>query len=155
MASDRQKYNFLAAFVKQLDQAQDENDDLAEQFLKVVGLNALADKYASLQYDLDEFKAYMDRTYDDLNKWLARVESTLEELDERWSEGSREEPDEDDDGDNDDELEGVESPLVGPREGHGRVAGSVGRAPANRVPGRRVSSERVMVPNGKKPKQSG
>jgi len=138
--SNRQKYNFLAAFVKQLDQARDEQDELAGQCDDVMGIPELVRELGDLNQKLEEY----GRRYDDLNQWVAQLELALEELDDDGSEGSGEEPDEDDDGDDDDELAGVEAPLGRARQPDGRVAPRVGGTGRREV-GRRVESAKVAI----------
>jgi len=150
--SNRQKYNFLAAFVKQLDQARDEQDELAGQCDDVMGIPELVRELGDLNQKLEEY----GRRYDDLNQWVAQLELALEELDDDGSEGSGEEPDEDDDGLDDDELDGVEPPMGGVRQPDRRVAPPVGRASNRQEPGRRVDVDRTRVykkvSHGTKPK---
>jgi len=128
--SNRQKYNFLAAFVSQLDQARDEGDDLAGQHAEVTGINDLTKEMERLSERLDN-----------CDRWLAQLELALEELDDNGSEGSGEEPDEDDDGVYDDELDGVEPPLGGVRQPDRRVAPPMGGTSNGQGTGRgRVSA---------------
>jgi len=138
--SNRQKYNFLAAFVKQLDQAREEQDELAGQCDDVMGVPELVRALGDITQRQDE----MERRYDDLNQWVARLELEMEELDGYGSEGSGEEPDEDDDGDDDDELAGMEAPLGRARQPDGRVAPRVGGTGRREV-GRRVESAKVAI----------
>lgn len=127
--SNRQKYNFLAAWVSQLDQAMDEDDDLAGQAAKVIGLDKMARSIGELNERCDKCE-----------QWLADLESALEELDSGGRESSGEELEPDDDGDYDDELEGVEPPVERTRQGDRRVAGAVGSPSIGEVDGRGVAS---------------
>jgi len=121
--SNRQKYNFLAAMCSQLDQARDEGDDLAAHFEQHVN-ELVARTYGGLNERLER----IEQDLDSVNRGLAEVELAMEELDGDGRESPGEEPEPDYDGDDDDELAGVEPPLERPRERHGRVAGTVGDA---------------------------
>jgi len=136
--SNRQKYNFLAAFVKQLDQAREEQDELAGQCDDVMGIPELVRELGDLNQKLEEY----GRRYDDLNQWVAQLELALEELDDDGSASAGEESDEDDDGLDDSELDGVEPPMGGVREPDGRLAQTVGGARKREVSRRRVDVDR-------------
>jgi len=150
--SNRQKYNFLAAFVKQLDQAREEQDELAGQCDDVMGIPELVREFGDLNQKLEEY----GRQHNDLTQWVAQLELALEELDSEWGAGSGEEPDEDDDGLDDAELDGMEPPMGGVRQPDRRVAPPVGRASNRQEPGRRVDVDRTRVykkvSHGTKPK---
>jgi len=122
--SNRQKYNFLAAFVKQLDQARDEQDELAGQCDDVMGVPELVRAIDDVRKHAESLEA----KYDELNQWLAQLELALEELDGDGSESAREVPEPDDDGDYDDDVERDEPEVVRPRQSDGRVARPVERA---------------------------
>jgi len=116
MASDRQKYNFLAAWVKQLDQARDEDDDLAAHVRKLIAES------------IHEIVKELHERIDGIEQWSARADLALEELDSDWGEGSGEEPEQDADGDYDDELEVVEPTVGRVRQPDGRPPAAVGGA---------------------------
>lgn len=141
--SDRQKYNFLAAFVKQLDNALDEQDELAGQCQEVMGVMELVRSYAQL-----------DDRIRKCEQWLAQLESALEELDDSGSSSSGEEPDEDDDGDDDDDAWRDEPPMGSQRQPDGRLAAAVDRAGEGRSNRRPVSPEvsKVRIGSGKRSK---
>lgn len=145
MASDRQKYNFLAALLKQLDNAMDDGDDLANHFSAMVRemSNCEERSYNELVERLRELEERSDGS----DQRIAELEFALEELDGDGSESSGEELESYDDGDHDDELEGVEPEVASPREGHGRLARTVGVA-QGRADRRRMKTMRP-VPTGK------
>lgn len=148
VATDKQKYNFLAALVKQLDQAHDNGDDLFVHFDNVTGLAAMREDVNWLAHQ----SAEMEKKFDVLNQWVARLELEMEELDDSGSEGSSEEPDEDDDGDDDPEPPWDEPEVGSVRQPNGRVPAPVVRTGARQVRGRgRVTSQpKVLVGSGKK-----
>lgn len=123
--SNRQKYNFLAALVSQLDQATEEKDELRDQFAEASGIA-----------DMQQTLLGVMKQYDDLNQWVARLELALEELDSDGSESVGEEPESYDDGDDDADVPWDEPEVGSPREGHGRVASPVDD------PGRRQEQRR-------------
>jgi len=138
MPSDRQKYNFLAAFVKQLDAAHDEGDDLWDHFREVSGIGLDDRTYNEL---VERMRA-LDERMDAHEQRTAELELAMEELDDDGSESSGEESDEDDDGLDDSELDGVEPPMGGVREPDGRLASTVGGARKREVSRRRVDVDR-------------
>jgi len=131
--ASRQKYNFLAALLTQVEDACAAGDELYAEFADMVCRVGGAEQAEAL-LDLEKRMKNAERTYDGLNKWLAQLELALEELDDDGSEGFGEEPVEDDDGDDDDELEGVETSMGSPLPTDGRLAAGVGgaRRPASR-----------------------
>jgi len=151
--ANRQKYNFLAALLRQVEDAAAEGDELYGEFTDMMTRLMPADEGI---LDLVERVATMERTYDGLNKWVAQLELALEELDDDWSESSGEEPESDDDGDDDDELARVEPPMGGVRQPDRRMATPVGGARDRQEPGRRVDVDRTRVykkvSHGTKPK---
>lgn len=122
--SNRQKYNFLAGWCSQLDEAFDEEDELADEVRNLLGLDIV------------------ERTFDELCKRVAECESALAELDADGSEGTGEESESHYDGDDDSELEGVEPQMGGPRPADGRLAAPVGRTSERQVAGRRMKVPR-------------
>lgn len=143
MASDRQKYNFLAALVKQADQAIDEYDDLAHQLKQLV--RDLMSEVTSDIYD----------NIEGLHQRTLECESALEELDGAGSEGSGEEPLASDDGHDYDDLRRDEPPLGGEHLADRRVAPPVGGAGDGQGHGRPViaSKTRVRVGDGRTKKK--
>jgi len=127
MASDRQKYNFLAAWVKQLDLATDEDDDLAAHVRKLI-----AEAMKEVVMEIHE-------RIDGIERWTARTDVALEELERNWGEGSGEEPEPDDDGDYDLELERDEPPVGSVRERPGRPPEVLGGARERPLAGRSVA----------------
>lgn len=111
--TDRQKYNFLAAWTSQLDEACDDNDDLAQQVQDVLGLTEMNRTITEL---CERMRSYEER------------EPAMEELDDDGGEGLGEEPWPDDDGDDDHELGVVQPAVGGVPQGHGRVAPAVAGA---------------------------
>jgi len=122
--SNRQKYNFLAALMTQLEDAMEEGDVLYTQYVEFQQLVAKTTE--------------LEARYDALNQWVAKLELALEELDGDGVESSGEEPEPDDDGDYDDDVAGDEPEVVSPRQGHGRVAGALERARVGEVDERGV-----------------
>jgi len=136
--ANRQKYNFLAALLRQVEDAAAEGDELYGEFTDMMTRLMPADEGI---LELVRRVTELERTYDGLNKWVAQLELALEELDDDWGSGSGEEPVEDDDGDDDDELARVEPPVGGPRAADRRVAPDVGGARDGQGDGRsRVSA---------------
>jgi len=142
MASDRQKYNFLAAWVKQLDQARDEDDDLAAHVEQMV-CEACTGVFREIYEGLDDLRKVSESHEERI--------AALEELDDDGSASPGEEPWADDDGDDDDELGGVQPQVGSVPEGHGRVAPTVAGA---RV-GNKLTRGLSGVPERRKVKSSG
>lgn len=153
--SDRQKYNFLAALLTQAEAARQHEDGLYEEFNTLIAsvTSEELNHHADLLNELSKRCDSMERTYDDLNRWLAQLELALEELDDDGREGSGEEPFADDDGDDDDELERVEPPVGGTRQPSRRVPAPVGAA--GRVPGTRAVTTAPRVVTGRTVRQTG
>lgn len=145
--SDRQKYNFLAAFVKQFDQARDEGDSLVAELREVMDLDMMDRTYNELLERLRE----QDERMDAYERRTAELELALEELDDDGSESVGEDALEDDDGDYDDELEGVEPPVGGPRPTDRRLATAVGRTGGGNIHRRDELVDRKKVGRGTKP----
>jgi len=139
--ANRQKYNFLAALLRQVEDAAAEGDELYGEFTDMMTRLMPADEGI---LDLVKRVQTMERTYDDLNRWVAQLELALEELDDDWSESSGEEPESDDDGDDDSELARVEPPVGGTRAADGRLAAPVGRARDGQGPRRAVTEPRLV-----------
>jgi len=125
--SNRQKYNFLAALVSQLDQATEEKDELRDQFAEASGIA-----------DMQQTLLGVMKQYDDLNQWVARLELALEELDSDGGESPGEELESYDDGDDDSDAPWDEPEVGGPREGDRRVAPPVDDAQRREGAGRHL-----------------
>jgi len=157
--SERQKYNFLAALLTQVEESCDEGAELYKQYrdqlTQVYASENSLDyqHHADILQDLEVRMTNMERTYDDLNRWLAQLELALEELDDDGSEGSGEEPIEDDDGDDDHAVVRVEPPMGGTRPTDRRVAAPLGAA--GRVPGTRAVTAAPRVVTGRTVRQTG
>lgn len=132
--ANRQKYNFLAAWLTQLETAMDEGDELygnVSEFLRLITkAEALSERIERCEADLDS-----------VNRGLAAVELALEELDDGGGSSLGEVLDEDDDGDDDDELGGLEPEVGGVRQPDRRPPAAVDRAGD-----RQVSRRPVKVP---------
>lgn len=141
--SNRQKYNFLAGWVKQLDQAMDEQDPLAGQAQEAMGVMELVKTYVELEDRIGKCE-----------QWLAQHESALEELDDDRGESPGEESESYDDGDDDSDGEWDEPEVGRRRSPDGRLAPAVdgaGEGRGNRrgvMPTDRIA--KVRVGSGKK-----
>jgi len=127
--ANRQKYNFLTALLGQLHDAADESDSLYDDFRSLVRL--------LVHEDWKELNGRVAQC----EQWLAELESALEELDSDGSASLGEVAVEDDDGDDYDELDGVEPQMGGERQPDRRVAPPVGGTSNGQGDGRsRVSA---------------
>lgn len=128
--SNRQKYNFLAAWSNQVHEACDAEDALYDDVQQQV--RAMASGHGEDERRYVELEDRIRKC----EQWLAQHESALEELDDYGSEGVGQEPESYDDGDDDDDPERDEPPMGGERQPDGRLAapldGASGGAGARR-----------------------
>lgn len=113
--SSRQRYNFLAALLSQVEEASDEGDELYAEWRR------------RLEEDVDVPGAceFGDRVTK-LEQWAAQLELALEELEQASGESVGEDALDDDDGDYDDDVEGMAVEVVSARPPVRRDTGPVG-----------------------------
>lgn len=127
--TSRQKYNFLIAFCRQLEEAADDGADEYAEFRRVAESLFPND-------NSDEHWTRLEDRVSKLEQWLSQIELALEELEPTDSEGDGEDADLADDGCDDTDVGGDEPPLERVARGDTRLArprSETGRAEAGRA----------------------
>lgn len=135
--SNRQRWNFLAAWLDQLHEAADEGDEMHTALVGIIRM-AMSEPMKEMHYELGK-----------LNQWNADLESALAQLDGDGRESPGEDAEPDDDGDNDDDVGWDEPEVERTRVPDRRVPRTVAESGVREIDGRRVDGPREAAVSGR------